>query len=79
MWTVAASGALVLVWILLHGDWSPVAERPGVYLSLLLLLFVGEMRPINIARGSGSGGEIAISTPFIFALLLTAGLSAATA
>ncbi|MPZ73326.1 MAG: EAL domain-containing protein [Nitriliruptorales bacterium] len=77
--TVVVSGALTLIALLLSTDWRAVRERPALYLSLLLLLFVGEMRPINIVRGSISGGEIAISTPFIFAMLLTAGVSAACA
>ena len=73
---VCAAGAAVVAAILRNGEFDAITARPGVFFMLFALLLVGELRPIQVKRGS-AGSDIAISTPFVFALMLTCGLGPA--
>ena len=81
--TVTMAGVVVLA-LLLNcgvqgscgrlGDLSPIWAEPAIFLTLFALLCVGENRRVMIRRGSSDGGEISVSTPFVFALILTSGV-----
>ncbi len=76
MWTVTALAIPLLVvtaeqaWA--HG-WATLAGRGGLAVALFcLVLVLGEMWPIPVARGQEAGDEITVSSTFGFALLLVA-------
>ena len=72
----SVAGIVVLAVILVTGDLSPVWRDPATFFTLLALLVVGENIRVIIRRGNGNGGEISVSTPFVFAILLTSGVTA---
>jgi diguanylate cyclase (GGDEF)-like protein len=72
--TVCLAGAAALVWVSTEHRVGSALRGP-TYWVLLAFIFLGEVRPIRLLRGT-SGGEITISTPFLFALLMKFGLAA---
>jgi diguanylate cyclase (GGDEF)-like protein len=73
---VSGAGFVAFAAFMVVGDLSPIWTKPGRFVLLLALLFIGEVKPVIMTRRGGQGGEISISTPFVFALLLTCGLPA---
>ena len=77
-WGVSAVGCALLVAIVATGDLRRAAEDPVLFGTLLALVLAGEARPVTInRRGGRSGIQLSISTPFVFAMLLTSGTAAA--
>ena len=77
--TVFGTGFGLLIWLL----WVQVPviawtslQMPALYL-LAILLFVGELRPLLIARGDGDTDRVTVSATFAVALVLIGPLSLA--
>ena len=64
---VTLSGAGLLAWIVLTSDLMVVGPEPAHYLVFALLVVIGELRPIAIARGEDTA-TITVSTTFALAL-----------
>ncbi|MDQ1743048.1 MAG: hypothetical protein QOE23_1387, partial [Pseudonocardiales bacterium] len=76
MWTVVALTAPLIALVAgqaLENPPSDLAGRQGLILAMFcLVLVIGEMWPIPVARGREAGDEITVSSTFGFALVLLA-------
>ena len=77
--TVFGAGFGLLIWLLRVQvpviAWTSL-QMPALYL-LAILLFVGELRPLLIARGDGDTDRVTVSATFAVALVLIGPLSLA--
>jgi diguanylate cyclase (GGDEF)-like protein len=71
---VGSLGCAVMVVTCLHPASIDVDTRLAVLLPLILVLVIGELRPIAIARGDSEPDEVSISSTIGLALLLIAPL-----
>ena len=71
---VSAVGLAVFVAVVMHPDAVSVTTRPLVVLPLAIVIIVGELRPISIARGSAEAEEVSISSTMGMAMLFLAPL-----
>jgi diguanylate cyclase (GGDEF)-like protein len=74
MWVVVAAGVPPIVWVALQPGAAYLgylSGRSGLIIALLcVVLILGELWPIPVARGREAGDEITVSSTFGFALLL---------
>jgi len=69
---VTALGCIALVYVLVQPDALDVLSRPAVVWPLALVMIIGELRPILIARGQADADEVSVSSTVGMALLIVA-------
>jgi diguanylate cyclase (GGDEF)-like protein len=70
--TLLALPVVVISALQARGDAGTIVRHQGVVLLLMVIVIVGELWPIPVARGEADGDEITVSSTFGFALLILA-------
>ena len=76
---VCGVGVGIMNWLIATYHPSMITRDPYVLLALSLMLLLGELRPILIARGEETQDEVTISSTFALALVLCGPLAVAVA
>jgi diguanylate cyclase (GGDEF)-like protein len=74
---ICVIGVPVVGYSIASMNFASISARPWLYISLVVVLVVGEMMPIPVPRGDDAGDEVTISSTIALALVMLASPAAA--